>query len=107
MNHAASSQQERNIDWKELYVAALFEQDKDRLPEKIALAQLAIATKKQELSSGSIDERRVLENAAFSLQALAQCFAIGNQKYTLVVTRATMRQAEPDPEPSHSDRSGS
>jgi len=77
MNHAASSQQEKNIDWKELYVAALFEQDKDRLPEKIALAQLAIATKKQELSSGSIDERRVLDNAAFSLQALAQCFAIG------------------------------
>lgn len=82
MNHAASSQQERYFDWKELYLAALFEQDKSRLPETIALAQLAIATRRQQLPSGSTDEKRVLENAAFSLQALAQCFSVGQMAPT-------------------------
>jgi len=78
MNYAASSQRQRSIDWKDLDLAALFEHDKNRLPARIATAQLAIAARKQELSPGKADERRVLDQAAFSLQALAQCFSLGH-----------------------------
>jgi DNA-directed RNA polymerase len=76
MNHAASSLK-GSIDWKDLYLAALFEHDKNRLPERILTAHLAIATRKQELSAGKVEEKRVLDQAAFSLQALAQCFSLG------------------------------
>ena len=79
MNHAASSQEKGTVDWKDLYLAALFEQDKNRLAERIVTAQLAIATRRQELSSGNAEVKRVLDNAAFSLQALAQCFSLGQR----------------------------
>lgn len=88
MNHAASSQEKGSIDWKDLYMAALFEHDKNRLPERIATAQLAIAKRRQELSSKNAEETRVLDNAAFSLQALAQCFSLSQ----IVAPRAVERR---------------
>ena len=76
MNRASSSQ--RNDEWKDLYIAALFEQDKTKLAQRIAVAQFAIAERKQELASGNnSDEKLVLDNAAFSLLALARCFSVG------------------------------
>jgi hypothetical protein len=76
MNRASSSQ--RNAEWKDLYIAALFEHDKTKLAQRIAVAQFAIAERKQELVSGNdADEKLVLDNAAFSLLALARCFSVG------------------------------
>jgi hypothetical protein len=66
-------------NWKELYIAALFEDDKARLAEKIAAAQIAIAARRREVLVLGTDseERRILDNAAFSLQALGECFSLG------------------------------
>ena len=76
MNRASSSQ--RNGEWKDLYIAALFEHDKTKLAQRIAVAQFAIAERKQELPSGNnSEEKLVLDNAAFSLLALARCFSVG------------------------------
>jgi DNA-directed RNA polymerase len=76
MNHT-SSQKEFTADWKDLYIAALFENDKTRLAQRIAAAQVAIAARRHEVvSRNDFEERRVLDNAAFSLQALAQCFSL-------------------------------
>jgi len=94
MNHTASSQKQFTNDWKDLYIAALFEHDKNVLPERIAAAQAAIAARKQELltSENNADERRVLDNAAFSLQALAQCFSMGQ----MVAHRESSARAQPN-----------
>ena len=76
MNRASSSQ--RNDEWKDLYIAALFEHDKTKLAQRIAVALFAIAERKQELTSGNdTEEKLVLDNAAFSLHALARCFSVG------------------------------
>ena len=58
--------------------SALFEPDKTRLAQRIAEAQAAIAARRQELLAAANDaeEKRVLDNAAFSLLALAQCFSM-------------------------------
>ena len=76
MNHS-SSPKEFTSDWKDLYVAALFENDKTRLAQRIAAAQVAIAARRHKAASeNDFEERRVLDNASFSLQALAQCFSL-------------------------------
>lgn len=68
--------------WKELYIAALFEQDTSKLPSRLADAQRAISTERRKLLMSARDisevaqERQVLDNALFSLQALASCMAI-------------------------------
>jgi hypothetical protein len=74
----------RRGDWKDLYMEALFERDKTKLSERIAAAQLAIETRRRELFNfGNPQERQVLDNALFSLQALATCL--------LTAPRATAR----------------
>jgi hypothetical protein len=66
-------------NWKNLYTAALFETDKAKLAQKIAAAQIAIAARRREILVLGTDsaERRILDNAAFSLQALGECFSLG------------------------------
>ena len=69
-------------NWKELYVAALFERDKSRFPSRLADAQRAISYERRRLLASARDvsdvaqERQVLDNALFQLQALASCMAI-------------------------------
>lgn len=61
--------------WKDLYIAALFETDKAKLPERIREAEVAIVTLRQKSMRAGVDsqERRVLDSALLSLQALASC----------------------------------
>ena len=72
----------KSDDWKELYLAALYESDKIKLAKRIAQAQIAIAAERKKLfiSARAIrdiaHERQVLDNASFCLQALASCMAI-------------------------------
>jgi hypothetical protein len=71
-----------SANWKELYIAALFERDKSKFPARLADAQRAIRTERRKLLmsarniSDVAQERQVLDNALFSLQALASCMAI-------------------------------
>ena len=64
--------------WKALYIAALFENQKPRISEKIAAAQAAIQARRRELtlSANDVRERHALDNALFSLEALRTCLAI-------------------------------
>jgi hypothetical protein len=82
MKHGFLPKRSCENSWKDLYMAALFENDKSKLPERILEAQRAIglARKKLFVSAPSIrevaQERQVLDNALFSLQALASCMAL-------------------------------
>jgi len=64
--------------WKDLYVAALFENDKPKIAERIAQAQTAILARRRELTItvNDVRERHALDNALFSLEALRTCLAI-------------------------------
>ena len=64
--------------WKERYMAALFEIDKDKLNERITDAEIAVAQRTRELFQGGGDaasgtqlrERKALEAALYALRAL-------------------------------------
>jgi hypothetical protein len=62
--------------WHELYTAALFERDRNRLPARIAEAEEAIVARARELfSAGSdtIEEDQALDDALYALRALQSC----------------------------------
>jgi hypothetical protein len=62
-----------NDNWRELYVAALFESNKSKLPLRIANAEKKITAKARELfNSGDHDtmERSALNVALYALLAL-------------------------------------
>jgi len=66
-------------NWKQLYLEALFENDKRVIPARIGKAYRAIVTRRQELlrfEHSNVVERNALDNALFSLQALRECLAI-------------------------------
>jgi hypothetical protein len=63
-------------NWRDLYTAALFETDKDRLPTRIADAEKAILVRARELFSAgadTIDEDQALDDALYALRALQSC----------------------------------
>jgi hypothetical protein len=74
----AGSSPKQSYIWKDLYVAALFENDKPRIAERIATAQVAILARRRELtlSVNDVRERHALDNALFSLEALRTCLSI-------------------------------
>jgi hypothetical protein len=71
-------QSQQLASWKEKYMAALFEMDKDRLNQRITDAEVAVAQRTRELFQGDGDassgvqlrERKALEAALYALRAL-------------------------------------
>lgn len=64
---------ESEQSWRHLYLAALFELDPDRLPQKIAAAQQAIVKRTLALARAGGDdqsEQKALENAHLALDEL-------------------------------------
>lgn len=62
--------------WRELYTAALFETDKERIPARIADAEKAIVARARELFAGNgdtIEEDQALDDALYALHALLNC----------------------------------
>jgi hypothetical protein len=60
-------------DWKELYKAALFEDDNAKIPQRIAEAEKALAARAVELigADGSeVREQHAMENAMYFLRLL-------------------------------------
>lgn len=60
-------------DWKEIYKAALFEDDNSKIPQRIADAERALAARASELYGASDDqirEQRAMENARYFLRVL-------------------------------------
>jgi hypothetical protein len=65
--------------WRELYKAALFETDKNRLPERIAEAEKAIVARARELfntTTDNIEEDQALDDALYALRALQSCLGL-------------------------------
>ena len=74
MNQAPSSYTHRN--WRELYTAALFESDTDRIPTRISEAEQAIVARARELfaaGTDTIEEDQALDDALYALRALHNC----------------------------------
>ena len=89
MNRSSISTQSLTADWKGLYRAALFETDKSKIARKIAEAQAAIVARRRlSMTTGAADiqERRILDTALLSLQALANCMAISPEFISQVRT---------------------
>jgi len=60
-------------DWKEIYKAALFEDDNTKIPQRIAEAERALAARALELYGASDDqgrEQQAMENAKYFLRVL-------------------------------------
>jgi len=60
-------------DWKEVYKAALFEDDNTKIPQRIAEAERALAARATELYGASDDqtrEQQAMENARYFLRVL-------------------------------------
>jgi hypothetical protein len=76
MNPSATSSSLRLSSWRELYKAALFETNHEKLPERIADAEKAIVVRARELfASGAdtIEEDQALDDALYALRALQSC----------------------------------
>jgi len=78
MNQTPQSQTAQSMvrNWRDLYVAALFETNTDQIPTRIADAEKAIVARARELfSAGSdtIEEDQALDDALYALRALQNC----------------------------------
>jgi hypothetical protein len=62
--------------WRNLYYAALFETEHERIPERIADAEKAIVARARELfaaGADTIEEDQALDDALYALHALQSC----------------------------------
>lgn len=65
--------------WKDLYVAALLEGNRDRVPALIEEAERAIVQRARELfaiSGDHIEEEQAMDDALYALHALKSCLAV-------------------------------
>ncbi|HWW13385.1 MAG TPA: hypothetical protein VN310_01885 [Candidatus Dormibacteraeota bacterium] len=65
--------------WRELYIAALFETDNNRLPARIADAENATVARARELFFAGVDtieEDQALDDALYALRALRTCLGL-------------------------------
>jgi hypothetical protein len=71
--NTGSSNSLDNGAWRKLYMAALFEVDKTKLPERITQAEKALALRARELfyaAGDSTEEGQALDDAVYALHAL-------------------------------------
>lgn len=65
-----------HLAWHSLYQAALFETDRNKIPDRIAEAEKAILQRVKELfvaNTDHIEEDQVLDDALYALRALRNC----------------------------------
>jgi hypothetical protein len=65
-------------EWRSLYLTALFETDKTRLPGRIYRAQRALVRRERELFAVVSDtaEKTAVNNALHALHALRRCLGL-------------------------------
>ncbi len=77
--HSFSATSDHAPNWRELYQAALFETDRQKVAARIALAESALVARGRELfcaSDKEIAEQRAINNALNALHALQTCLGI-------------------------------
>jgi hypothetical protein len=64
--------------WRKLYLAALFETDRSRLPIRISHAERALIERERELftAESGPEEKTAVNNALHALQALRMCIEL-------------------------------
>jgi hypothetical protein len=70
-------------NWRELYRAALFEIDDQKLPSRIAEAERALLLRERELfttASDDIEEQQAVNDALYALKALRSCWELKTRK---------------------------
>jgi hypothetical protein len=75
-------------NWRDLYLAALFEKDRQRLPGCIASAERAVTLRARELFTipdDANEEREGLEDALYALRALRHCLDLKTNESDRVV----------------------
>jgi len=76
MSTGMSSCNSPRLPWQTLYHAALFENDRHKVPERIEEAEKAILSRIRELfatTTDHIEEDVVLDDALYALRALRSC----------------------------------
>jgi hypothetical protein len=76
MTNRANIPQFASSAWRELYRAALFETDRDKIPSRIEEAEKAIIQRARQLfgsSTDTIEEDQALDDALYALRALQHC----------------------------------
>ena len=71
------------MNWRELYKVALFETDKNKVPERIAQAEWALVLRARELfhtNSEHLREREVVDAAIYALHILRDATTIGRSR---------------------------
>lgn len=81
-------------DWKEVYKAALFEDDNTKIPQRIADAENALAARARELFGVNDDqsrEQQAMENARYFLRVLGSTQGILNAPSEYVRQKAALQ----------------
>jgi hypothetical protein len=66
-------------DWRELYLTALFETDRQKLPSLVAEAERALVVRSRELfakSGSNSAEARAVDKGLYALRALRDCLEL-------------------------------
>ena len=70
--------------WRGLYVAALFEPDKERMARRIADAEKALVVRARELfqaTGDNLEEESAIDDALYALHALEHCTGADARQY--------------------------
>jgi hypothetical protein len=72
-----ATRQFRAPTWQNLYVSALMEGDREKVPSLIVEAERAIVARARELfdAKGDVEEQESLDDALYALHALKSCLA--------------------------------
>jgi hypothetical protein len=73
---SAGNSSDSSLAWHTLYQAALFENDREKIPSRIDAAEKAILDRVKQLfvlTSDHIEEDQVLDDALYALRALRNC----------------------------------
>jgi len=85
MTNRATSPQFPTSGWRELYKAALFETDRNKIPSRIEEAEKAIIQRARELfgsTTDTIEEDQALDDALYALRALQHCLGSNDSTAT-------------------------
>lgn len=70
-------------DWRELFLAALFETDKQKLPARIDEAERRLLLRIRELFAmpgNNIEEKHAVDDALYALRALRTCLKLNTNE---------------------------
>jgi len=70
-------------DWRELYIAALFETDKEKLPARVDAAERRLLQRSRDLFAlpgNNIEEKHAVDDALYALRALRSCLRLNTNE---------------------------